>query len=401
MYPNLALRGGTPVRYELLPYGRQEIDETEIESVARVLRSDYLTTGPVIEEFEQKFREYVGARHAVAVSSGTAALHAAVNALRLKSSEEVIVPALTFAATANCVVFEGARPIFADVNEETLLIDPEDVAERISSRTRAIIAVDYAGQPCDYASLRRLAGGNDLTLIADASHSLGARYGECPVGSLAALNTFSLHPVKHVTTGEGGLVTTDDSELAAGMRRFRNHGFDLDHRMRTEAGSWFYEMIDLGYNYRLTDFQSALGISQLGKLEYSLERRRNIAGEYDLAFEDLPGITRLRTQSQGSHAHHLYVVRLDTSELTSDRSEIFAALRAEGIGVNVHYIPVHLHPYYRNNYGTGMGLCPVAEQAYQRILSLPIFPSMSAEDVRDVITAVRKVIRAYQVERVL
>jgi len=398
MSPDLALQGGSPVRSKLLPYGRQQIDEEEVASVIKVLRSEYLTTGPMIEAFEQAFANYVGAEFAVAVSSGTAALHAAVHSLDMQPSEEVIVPAMTFASTSNCVVFEGATPVFSDVDPTTLLIDPNKVEELINPRTRAIIAVDYAGQPCDYGVLTSLAEKNGLTLIADACHSLGARYESRKVGSLAELNTFSLHPVKHITTGEGGLVTTNNSELASKMRRFRNHGIDQDHRQRSETGSWFYEMIDLGYNYRLTDFQSALGLTQLGKLEKGLKIRRRIAREYDAAFADLTSIEPLLTHTNRTHSYHLYVVRLDPAQLACDRSEIFAALRAEGIGVNVHYIPVHLHPYYRTNFSTSAGLCPAAEEAYQRIISLPIFPSMSDTDVNDVIAAVKKVIGAYQIQ---
>jgi perosamine synthetase len=397
MSPDLALLGGNPVRSELLPYGKQQIDEEEVESVIQVLRSDYLTTGPMIREFERAFANYVEAGFAVAVSSGTAALHAAVHTLDIRPTEEVIVPTMTFASTANCVAFEGATPVFADVDPMTLLIDPQHVAERMSPKTRAIITVDYAGQPCDYSSLTDLATRNGLTLIADACHSLGAEYGRRKVGSLAALNAFSLHPVKHITTGEGGLITTDSGEFAAGMRRFRNHGIDQDHRERNEAGSWFYEMIDLGYNYRLTDFQSALGISQLGKLQQGLESRRRIAREYDQAFAELPEVNPLQTKPNRSHAYHLYVVQLEIEQLTCGRSEVFAALRAEGIGVNVHYIPVHLHPYYRERFSTEAGLCPAAERAYERILSLPIFSAMTSEDVKDVIHAVDKVIEAYRI----
>ena len=396
MSPELALRGGSPIRSTLLPYGRQKIDQEEVDSVIRVLRSEWLTSGPMTEEFEQAFADFVGIEFAVAVSSGTAALHTAVHALDICAEEEVIVPAMTFAATANCVVFEDAKPVFVDVDPKTLLIDPHRVEEQISSRTRAIIAVDYAGQPCDYAALTKLADQHGLTLLADACHSMGARYKGRTVGSLAELSAFSLHPVKHITTGEGGLITTANPTLAEKMRRFRNHGIAQDHRQRAEAGSWFYEMTDLGYNYRLTDFQSALGISQLNKLRKWLEIRQRIAGEYDAAFADLPAITPLHTVQALSHAHHLYVVQLEPSRLKCDRKEIFAALRAEGIGVNVHYIPVHLHPYYRANFGTKAGMCPVAEAAYQRILSLPIFPSMSDRDVRDVVEAVKKVVSAYQ-----
>jgi perosamine synthetase len=398
MSPDLALLGGSPIRSDLLPYGRQQVDPEEVESVIQVLRSDYLTTGPMIEAFEQAFCDNVGASFAVAVSSGTAALHAAVHALNVQPSEEVIVPSMTFASTANCVVFEGAIPVFADVDPMTLLIDPLDVAERINARTRAIITVDYAGQPCDYSRLSKIAARNGLTIIADACHSMGATFEKRKVGSLATLNAFSLHPVKHITTGEGGLITTENHELAARMRRFRNHGIDRDHQQRSETGSWFYQMIDLGYNYRLTDFQSALGISQLGKLEQGLDRRRRIAREYDLAFAELQGVSPLAIKPNRSHAYHLYVIQLDTEKLSCDRSQIYTALRAEGIGVNVHYIPVHLHPYYRENFSTKAGQCPNAERAYQRILSLPIFPSMTRRDVKDVIAAVEKVIGAYQIQ---
>ena len=392
---DLAMNGGKPVRDTLLPYGRQWIGEEDLHAVADVLRSDWLTTGPAVGEFEGAFARATGSREAVAVSSGTAALHTAMHAIGIGPGVEVIVPAMTFAATANCVVYQGGTPVFADVDPETLLINPDSVRRKVTGRTRAVIAVDYAGQPCPYDELREITDRHDLWLVGDACHALGGEYQGRPVGSLADLSTFSLHPVKHITSGEGGVVTTDDPELAARMRSFRNHGLSSDSRQRESEGSWFYEMRDLGYNYRLTDFQCALAMSQLAKLGAFVARRREIARRYDEAFEGLPGIRPLGVKAGVSHAYHLYVVRVDPGLIGADRGTMFRALRAEGIGVNVHYIPVHLHPFYRTRFGTKPGLCPVAERAYGQILSLPVFPRMTDRDAMDVIAAVGKVARAF------
>jgi perosamine synthetase len=302
---------------------------------------------------------------------------------------------MTFAATANVVVYQGGTPVFADVDPGTLLLDPSAVSDRMSPRTRAIIAVDYAGQPCAYDDLRRVAGTRGITLIADACHSLGGAEKGRPVGTLADLSTFSFHPVKHVTTGEGGMITTADPDLAARMRMFRNHGITTDHRQREARGSWYYEMAALGYNYRLTDIASALGTAQLRRLSVWVERRRSIAAAYDGAFARMPGVKPLARRADAAHAFHLYVVRVDRTQLKADRAAIFAALRAEGIGVNVHYIPVHLHPYYRTTFRTGQGLCPSAEAAYEEVVSLPMFAAMTDRDVQDVIDAVAKVTAAY------
>jgi len=305
---------------------------------------------------------------------------------------------MTFAASANCVVFQGGTPVFADVDPDTLLLDPAQVETKITPRTKAIIAVDYTGQPCDYDVLRAIADQHDLTLVADACHAVGGSYKKRPVGSLANLSTFSFHPVKHITTGEGGIITTDDPELAQRMRIFRNHGITSDHRQREQQGSWFYEMVDLGYNYRLTDFQCALGISQLLKLPGWVARRQEIARRYDAAFVEMPAVGQLGVRDYVSHAYHLYVIRLDLAQLRVTRADVFSALRAEGIGVNVHYIPVHLHPFYRERFGTGPGLCPVAEAAYERLISLPMFPAMTDKEVGNVIMAVSKVISAYHTQ---
>ena len=394
----LAIDGGQPVRRTILPYGHQWLDEEDIASVVEVLRSPWLTTGPKVDEFEQSFARFVGTREAVAVSSGTAALHSAMYALGIGPGDEVIVPAMTFAATANSVVFQGGTPVFADVDNDTLLLNSADVEAKITARTKAIIAVDYAGQPCNYDALRALASEHNLGLLADACHSLGASNGKKPVGTLADLTVFSFHPVKHITTGEGGMIVTDSREFAEKLRRFRNHGMSIDHHRRTDMSTWHYEMIDIGYNYRLTDFQCALGIKQLKKIPSWLGKRQLIANLYDEAFANLPTLTPLKTRKHVFHAYHLYVVCLNLSKLSVDRTKIFQALRTEGIGVNVHYIPVHLHPYYQRRFGTGPGLCPIAEDRYEEIITLPIYPKMTEDDVKDVIDAVTKVTNQYFAE---
>jgi len=392
----LAIEGGTPVRANILPYGRQSVNEDDIAAVANSLRSDWLTTGPTIEEFESAFAELTGTTEAVAVSNGTAALHAAMFAVDIRPGDEVIVPPMTFAASANCVVYQGGTPVFADVEAETLLLDPTKAEEKITSRTKAIVAVDYAGQPCDYDRLGAVANAHGLALIDDACHAVGGSYKGRPVGSLADLNTFSFHPVKHFTTGEGGMITTDDSSLAQRMRTFRNHGITTDHRQRSEEGSFFYEMVNLGFNYRLTDFQCALGLSQLRKLPAFVRRRQQIAARYDAAFSDMSAVQPAKVRSDVSHAYHIYVVEFDLNQLTANRARIFAALRAEGLGVNIHYIPIHYHPFYRERFGTGPGLCPIAEAAYERLITLPIFSDMSDDDAEDVVEAVDKVVQAYK-----
>jgi perosamine synthetase len=370
-----------------LPYGRQWIDEEDIQAVVEVLRSDWLTTGPAVETFEREFAARCGARHAVAVANGTAALHVAVIAAGVGPGDDVIVPAMTFAATANCVAFQGGTPVFADVDRETLLVDPASIAARLTPRTKAVIAVDYTGQPCDYDALRDLARRRGLVLIADACHAVGGSDRGRPVGSLADLSTFSFHPVKHITTGEGGMVTTDREEDAAHMRRARNHGFTTEFRQRERGATWVYEMVELGWNYRLTDLQCALGLSQLRRLDAWVRARQALAREYARALARVPGVRPLGVRPGVEHAYHLFVVRLEGPEPGPRRARTFRGLVERGIGANVHYIPVHLHPYYRQRFGTGPGLCPVAEDAYERIISLPMFPRMTTADVERVVTA--------------
>ena len=391
----LAIDGGTPVRKTLLPYGHQSIGEDDIQSVVDVLRSDWLTTGPKVAEFEEAFAARVGAKYAVSFSSGTAALHGAAFAAGLKPGDEAITTPMTFAATANCVLYQGATPIFADVSSDTLNLDPEKVAAKITPRTRALLPVDYAGHPADLAGLQELARRHHLIVIEDASHALGAEYRNRRVGSIADMTVFSFHPVKHLATGEGGMVTTDRADFAETLRRFRNHGISSDARQRQTEGQWHYEMVLLGFNYRLTDIASALGLSQLKKLDENLRRRREIAAGYADAFQDLGSITLPAVRSGSRPAWHLYPIRLKLEKLSVERSHVFRALRAENIGVNVHYIPVHLHPYYRERFGTRNGEYPVAEKAYESLISLPMFHSMTDQDVGHVVEAVNKILQHY------
>jgi perosamine synthetase len=392
----LAIDGGTPVREAMLPYGRQSISEQDIQAVVEVLRSDWLTTGPKVAEFEEALAACVGAKYAVAFSSGTAALHGAAFAAGLKPGDEAITSPLTFAATANCVLYQGARPVFADVSSDTLNLDPDQFAERITPSTRAVLPVAYAGHPADLDPILVLAERHGLTVIEDGCHALGAEYHGRRTGSIAHMSVFSFHPVKHVATGEGGMVTTDRADLAGSLRRFRNHGISSDARQRNAAGQWHYEMVLLGFNYRLTDIACALGLSQLKKLEANLARRREIAARYAAAFRDLRGVLAPSVRANVNPAWHLYPIRMNPAQLNTDRAHVFRALRAENIGVNVHYIPVHLHSYYRERFGYQGGEYPVAEAAYEQLISLPMFHGMSDQDVQDVIHAVGKVVTSFQ-----
>jgi len=391
----LAILGGTPVRATYLPYGHQSIDEADIQAVVDVLRSEWLTTGPRVNEFEEAVAARVGARHAVTFSSGTAALHAAAFASGLKPGDEAITTPMTFAATANCVLYQGATPVFADVNADSLDLDPEQLKLRITHKTRVIVPVDYAGHPADLDAIRSIAAQHGLIVIEDACHALGAKYRGRTVGSISDMTVFSFHPVKHVTTGEGGMVTTDNAGFAETLRRFRNHGISSDAYQRQTAGQWYYEMVLLGLNYRMPDILCALGDQQLKRLDANLARRREIAARYSEAFRELPFIVLPQTKPEMDHAWHLFPIRLQLEKLSADRSQIFSALRAENIGVNVHYIPVHLHPYYRDRFGYRGGEYPVAEQAYERLISLPMFHGMTDRDIEDVILAVSKVVEHY------
>jgi perosamine synthetase len=368
-----------------LPYGKQEIGDADIAAVVEALTSGWLTTGPRVSQFEKAFAAHCGASQAVAVNSGTAALHCAMRAIGVHTGDEVIVPALTFAASANAALYEGATPVFSDVESDTLLIDPESVAMKITPRTKAIVAVDYAGQPADYDALRDIAQSRGIRIIADACHAPGATYKGRNTGTLGDISCFSFHPVKHMTTCEGGMAVTGDEDLAAHMRRFRNHGIDSDHRSREAAGAHAYDMVELGYNYRLPDVQCALGMAQLSRLEGWVHARQKIAALYDRAFAQVGQVTPLRTRNDRTNAYHLYVVKLDPA---LDRDAVFQHLRGQGIGANVHYAPVYLHSYYQHR-GYARGLAPLAERASRHILTLPMFPAMTEADVNRVVEALQ------------
>jgi UDP-4-amino-4,6-dideoxy-N-acetyl-beta-L-altrosamine transaminase len=367
----------TPLQQTFLPYGRQEIADPDIRAVVEALSSDWLTTGPRVARFEQAFAKFCGAEQGVAVNSGTAALHCAMRALNLGPGDEVIVPAITFAASANAALYEGATPVFADIEADTLLIDPKSVVEKITARTKAIVAVDYGGQPADYDALRELTQSRGIAIVADACHAPGATYKGRQTGTLGDVSCFSFHPVKHLTTCEGGMAVTQSSEMAGHMRRFRNHGIDSDHRVREAKGAHAYDMIELGYNYRLSDLQCALGLAQLSRLADWVKARQVIAAWYEEALTSIPAVTPLKTHSDRTNAHHLYVVKLAASV---DRDAVFSRLRAAGIGANVHYSPVYLHSFYRSK-GYERGIAPVAEAVSERILTLPMFPALKRHDV--------------------
>ncbi len=373
----------TEAQAPFLPYGKQEIGDSDVKAVVEALCSGWLTTGPRVSEFEKTFAAHCGAAEGVAVNSGTAALHCAIRALNIQPGDEVIVPAITFAASANAALYEGGVPVFADVEADTLLIDPASVAMKITPKTRAIVAVDYAGQPADYDALRELALARGIALIADACHAPGATYKGRNTGTLADISCFSFHPVKHLTTCEGGMALTQDAAMAAHMRRFRNHGIDSDHRTREATGAHAYDMAELGYNYRLPDVQCALGIAQLTRLSGWVAARQRIAALYDKALAGLTAVTPLKTYPDRTNAHHLYAVKMTGG---IDRDNVFTRLRAEGIGANVHYAPVYLHSFYRG-LGYAAGIAPVAEAVSRQILTLPMYPALTQADVERVAKA--------------
>lgn len=370
-----------------IPYGRQYVDDEDIEEVVKVLKSDFLTTGPVIEEFEKKVADYVGAKYAVAVANGTAALHSACYAANIGKGDEVITTPITFAASSNCVLYCGAVPVFADIDPKTYNIDPEDIERKITDRTKAIIAVHFTGQPCEMERIHEIADRHGLIVIEDAAHALGAIYEGKKVGSLSEMTTFSFHPVKHITTGEGGMVLTNHQELYERLKLFRTHGITREeHLLRKNDGPWYYEQLDLGYNYRITDIQCALGISQMKKLPYFLERRKEIAERYQEAFADCDNIQCPYQKPGCENAWHLYVIRIKGGK----RKEVFEKLREAGIGVNVHYIPVYQHPYYQEH-GYKDISCPNAEQYYEEAISLPIYPALKEAEQEYVIETVQKI----------
>lgn len=379
---------------KFIPYGRQYIDEDDIQAVIEVLRSDYITTGPKIDELEKKIADYTEAKYAVAVSNGTAALHAACFAEGIGPGDEVITSPMTFAASANCALYMGAKPVFADIDPRTYNIDPKEIERKITDKTKAIIPVHFTGQPCEMDEIMKIAQKNNLVVIEDGAHALGAVYKNCRIGALGSMTTFSFHPVKHITTGEGGAITTNDRVLYEKLLMFRTHGITRDmDKMQKNEGPWFYEQQALGFNYRITDIQAALGISQLNKLDGFLEKRRSYAELYSRLLDGIKGVTVPFQAENSNSAWHLYVIKLDIGSLGLSRREIFEELRKRNIGVNVHYIPVYYHPYYKA-LGYEKGLCPVAEELYEGIITLPLYPSMETEDIHYIVDNLSDIIRS-------
>lgn len=359
----------------MIPYGKQTIEQDDIQAVVDVLQSDFLTTGPKIAEFEQTVADYVGAKYAVAISNGTSALHAACFATGIGPGDEVITTPLTFAASANCVLYCGGTPVFADVDPKTYNIDPEDIRRKITDRTKAIIAVHLAGQPCDMDVIHSIAREHGLIVIEDGAHALGSVYKGKKVGSMSDMTTFSFHPVKPITTGEGGMIVTDNEDFYKKMILFRSHGITRDDSMMTRNdGPWFYQQFDLGYNYRITDIQCALGCSQMKKLDRFLARRKEIVARYNEAFADCDNIITPYQLSDTESGWHLYIVQVKNC----DRRQVFENMREKGIGVNVHYIPVYMHPYYQEH-GYENVHCANAEEIYSHIISLPLYPRLTSE----------------------
>lgn len=389
----LAILGGTPVRENKIYYGRQWVDEDDISAVGEVLRSDYITCGPMVSKLEKDLAEYTGAKYAVAVSNGTAALHCACIAAGIGEGDEVITTPLTFAASANCALYVGAKPVFADINPETYNIDPKSIREHITPKTKAVVAVDFTGQCVENEEIRAICDEFNLIFIEDAAHAIGSAYDGKKVGSLADMTCFSFHPVKTITSGEGGAVTTNDEKLYQRLVLAHTHGITHDEELMEDApheGRWVYEQISLGFNYRMTDFQAALLDSQLKKLDGFKARRQEIVKRYNEAFADLPGIIVQKEIEKSDTCRHLYIIRLDLEELKCTRREFFDAMSAENVQCQVHYVPVYFFPYYRH-LGYEKGLCPNAEEVYKGIMSIPLYPKMTDEEVKDTIHAVKKV----------
>lgn len=393
----LAIHGGTPVRTNKIYYGRQCIEDDDVRAVAETLVGPYITCGPKVRELELKLAHFTGAKYAVVVSNGTAALHCACIAAGIGPGDEVITTPLTFAASANCALYCGAKPVFADVDPETYNIDPQSIRTRITERTKAIVAVDFTGQSVKNDEIRKICDEYGLVFIEDAAHAIGTTYKGKEVGSLADMTCFSFHPVKTITCGEGGAITTNDPDLYNKLVLAHTHGITHEEQEMEETeieGPWYYEQISLGYNYRLTDFQAALLISQLNKLERFKQRRKEIVETYNEAFKDLDGIILQKEIAESDTCRHLYIIRLDLDKLTCTRREFFDAMSAENVQCQIHYIPVYWFPHYKR-LGYTKGLCPIAENIYNGIMSIPLYPLLSDSDVEDVIHAVKKIVTYY------
>lgn len=393
----LAILGGRPVRDRKIFYGRQWVDEEDIQAVAEVLRSPYITCGPKVEEGERKLAEYTGARHAVLCSNGTAALHCACLAAGIGPGDEVITTPMTFAASANCAVYCGATPVFADIDLQTYNIDPESIRAHITPRTKAVVAVDFTGQAVKIQEIRAICDQYGLVFIEDAAHAIGTRYNGRPVGSLADMTCFSFHPVKTITSGEGGAITTNSDQLYKRLVLAHTHGITHEDSLMEGApheGPWYYEQISMGFNYRMTDFQAALLLSQLGKLEQFKKRRQEIVDKYNRAFQNVPGIIIQQEIPESDTCRHLYIIRLDLENLTCTRRQFFDAMSAENVQCQIHYVPVYWFPFYEHR-GYAKGLCPNAEKVYAGIMSIPLYPMLSDADTDDVIHAVKKIAAYY------
>ncbi len=393
----LAIFGGTPVRETPIYYGRQCIEQDDIEAVVEVLKSDALTCGPKILELEKKLCEVTGAKYAVAVCNGTAALHLAAMAAGLQEGDEAIVSAITFAASANCVRYCNAKPVFADINSETYNIDPDSIRKLITPATKAVIAVDFTGQAVELDEIRTICKENNLILIEDAAHAIGTKYKGEPVGSIADMTCFSFHPVKTITAGEGGAITTNDEALYRKLIRLRTHGITRNQQemVHPTDAMWYNEQVELGYNYRMTDFQAALLISQLKKLPKFAARRKEIVERYNEAFADMPEIIVQKEIPESETTRHLYILRLNLEKLTCDRRQFFDAMHAENTCTQVHYLPVYYHSYYEK-LGYQKGICPNAEKLYEEMMSIPLYYMLSDEEVEDVICAVKKIVAYYR-----
>ena len=393
----LAIKGGFPVRTSKLYYGRQWINEDDIAAVEDVLRGDLITCGPKVDEFETALCDYTGAKHAVAVNSGTSALHCACIAAGIGEGDEVITTPITFAASANCALYCGAKPVFADIDPETYNIDPDSIRAHITDKTRAVVAVDYTGQAVKIDELRKICDENGLVFIEDAAHSIGTSYNGRKVGSLADMTCFSFHPVKTITGGEGGAILTNDDELYKKLVLAHTHGITHDESMMEGApheGMWYYEMISLGYNYRMTDFQAALLISQLSRIDSFVARRKEIVKIYDEEFAKVPQLIVQKEIPESDTSRHLYVIRLNFDNISCTRREFFDAMSAENVQCQIHYVPVYWFPYYEH-LGYKKGLCPKAEEVYKGIMSIPLYPKMTDRDVEDTVHAVKKVCSYY------
>ncbi len=393
----LAIFGGKPVFEKKIGYGHQYIDDADIQAVVDVLKSDYLTCGPKIDEAEAKLCELTGAKHAVLISNGTAALHATCFAAEIGEGDEVITTPITFAASANCALYCGGKPVFADINPETYNIDPASIEQHITDKTKAVVAVDFTGQAVEIDRIREICVKHNLTFIEDGAHSLGTKYKGKPVGSLADMTEFSFHPVKTCTAGEGGAIMTNDDEFYKRLLLFRTHGITRNPAWmdKPSEGGWYYQQVDLGYNYRMTDMQAALLSSQLDKLDLFAARRKELVKRYDEAFSQMPDITVQKEIPESDTVRHLYILQLNLEMLNCTRREVYDALQAEGMGVNVHYIPVYSFPYYQK-LGYKMGSCPNAEHLYERIISIPLYYSLTDEQQDKVIEAVKKVVSYYR-----